>query len=264
MRLKPTISVVGAGNLGYHLAMALHGAGFRLINIISRTPEKAIELAEHTGAKATTRISERDPEPDIFLVCVSDDQIPEVSSQLTETEALVAHTAGSVGMDVLAEHGDRAGVLYPLQTFTRQIPMDYGNIPFMLEAGSEQTLQLLVQLADGISGRYMVLDSESRMQVHVAAVFACNFSNHMSAIAEQLLHDRDLEFSILRPLVEQTMLKIDSASPRDAQTGPAARNDRGTLESHLAMLQDKHEIHELYRLISENIYRTSKNDHSNR
>jgi predicted short-subunit dehydrogenase-like oxidoreductase (DUF2520 family) len=255
---QPSISIVGAGNVGFHLAIALHDAGFLIHSIVSRTRRKAEETAGRTGARVADDLSERDHDPDMFLLCVPDDKVPHASEALAGTRAVVAHTSGSTGIDVLKEHGPRAGVLYPLQTFTRGADMEYSDIPFLVEAKSETTEKLLCMLAERISGKMRITDSSTRLHVHMAAVFACNFGNHMAAIAEKLLEETEIGFEILVPLLDQTYHKIRTMSPSEAQTGPAVRKDQGTMDKHLKALANHPELHELYLRISNHISRTEQ------
>lgn len=248
-----TVSVVGTGNVAWHLSKALHEAGIRIVSIISRSGIRAKEMAELTGASALTDLADNTSLPDLLLLCVSDDAIPHVASQYRYYKGLIAHTSAATGLDVFTQSQGPSGVFYPLQTFSIIKEMDYKSIPFFIEASSEESATLLAGLAEKISGRWHYLGSESRLMLHVSAVFASNFSNHMATIAQSILKDAGLEFDLLRPLLEQTTEKIKELSPTDAQTGPAIREDMKILETHLKALANKPDEQKIYKLLTNSI-----------
>jgi predicted short-subunit dehydrogenase-like oxidoreductase (DUF2520 family) len=168
-------------------------------------------------------------------------------------EGLVVHTAGSVSLEVFKGRAKNYGVIYPLQTFTRGKPVDFSSIPLFIEANDNRNLEKLKYLSEKVTGKVYTADSETRAYLHLAAVFASNFTNHILALAEMVLLERNLPFNILKPLIEETVAKALYMSPRQAQTGPAFRHDKPILEKHLDMLAGHPEIKELYRLISESI-----------
>lgn len=253
-----SVSILGAGNVGWHMALALKGCGIEIINIIAPSSEKASEIAKLAGAEPLTEIDQLTRLPDLFLICVSDDAIERVGAECIETGAFVAHTSGSTALDVFGDHSDHAGVFYPLQTFSRNNPMDYRTISFFIEGASVEMERRLSALAQKISGRWQIADSESRKLIHIAAVFSCNFANHMWAISHSLLKEQKIDFKILLPLIEETFRKLGSMDPVQAQTGPAKRLDRTTIDKHLAALGKKPFEQEIYERISENIINYSR------
>lgn len=247
--------IVGTGNIAWHLARAFRQSGIDITHVISRSMERASLLAADTNA-----IPLNDPEmikeqPDCYLLCVTDGALPEVQATYSGKGSLVVHTSGSTGINVLSAQGNETGVFYPLQTFTKGVSMEYSHIPFLVEGSGEIASARLKRLAGKISRKVHMIDSQQRMKIHVAAVFACNFSNHLSAIADRLMQESGLSFDLLRPLVGETTRKLQSMPPSEAQTGPAVRNDLGTIEKHLESLGNKPEEQELYRLLSDNILR---------
>lgn len=257
-----SVTIVGAGNVGWHMARALYQAGIVIDHVVARTRKHAEELAGMVSAVPLTSVAEIERVPDMFLLCVNDDALGQVVKEFFGFDALVAHTSGSSGKEIFQDRKGKFGVFYPLQTFTRMNEMTYGNIPFFVEGTSTEVLGQLKKLAELISGIVYEADSERRRILHVAAVFACNFSNHLAAIADELLATAELNFELLLPLMEETNRKLKSLDPVSSQTGPAVRNDRKIIEKHLLSLEGMPKEQELYRLLTENIirYRNRKNE----
>lgn len=256
------VAIVGTGNIAWHLARALSRSGIVITSIISRSMERATQLAKEVSAIPLDDPAMLEEQPDMYLLCVSDDVLPEAQTAYAGKGPLVVHTSGSTGMDVLATAGNETGVLYPLQTFTKGVEMSYEQFPFLVEGSTEKAAAQLKHLAGKISSEVHLVNSQQRRKIHVAAVFACNFSNHLSAIADRLMQESGLTFDLLRPLVEETTRKLREMPPLNAQTGPAVRNDMTTIEMHMEALGNQPEEQELYRLLSDNIirYRNNSNE----
>ncbi len=248
-----SISIIGVGNVGWHLSQALHEAGYEIKHIVSRSQEKLESLVQKLCTIHLTSIDQVQEEPDLYLICVQDVYIPEISASLSSSQSIVVHTSGGSDLKVFSAKQDKYGVFYPLQTFTKGNNMDWSEIPFLLEADNQSTLNKLKVVANRISGKYNFADSSARLKVHIAAVFACNFSNHMATIADSLLKKEGLDFKIVYPLLKETIKKLDRMSPDEAQTGPAIRNDAVTMERHMELLKEFPEWQEIYRLISKSI-----------
>ncbi len=257
-----SVTVVGAGNVGWHMARALYQAGITINYVVSRTKRHAEELAGVVSAVPLTSVAGIKHAPDMFLLCVNDDILGQVVKEFAGFDVLVVHTSGSTDNEIFQNWKGEFGVFYPLQTFSRMNEMKYSNIPFFVEGSSTEVVDQLKRLAELISGVVYEADSERRRMLHVAAVFACNFSNHLAAIADKLLTANDLNLELLLPLLEETNRKLNRMDPVSAQTGPAVRNDRKIIEKHLRVLQEMPEEQELYRLLTENIirYRNKKNE----
>ena len=185
---------------------------------------------------------------DIYLISVKDDAISEVSENLKGKNSLVLHTSGAVPIDSLKPH-PRRGVFYPLQTFSKDREVKNPDIPFCLEVNQEKDVELLKQLAIEISGTPFEVSSEQRKKLHLAAVFVCNFVNHLYVVGEDLCRENDLPFEILQPLILETAEKTVHSSPSGNQTGPAKRKDQSTIEAHLDLL-DSEENREIYQLLT--------------
>ena len=246
------IALVGAGNVATCIGPRLKEAGHGIVTVYSRTPESAKLLADRLGVSFTTSFRTI-PEADVFLVMLRDDVLVGRAAEIASCagKAILLHTAGSVPMDVWRTAGAvRYGVLYPMQTFSRTSAVDWNSVPLFIEGSSADVTDTVRELALTVSPDVTGLSSEGRRKLHVAAVFTCNFSNRMYAIAERLLAEEGVPFSVMLPLVRETARKVESMSPSEAQTGPAVRGDRKVVEEHLSLLRNYPGIAELYRLIS--------------
>ncbi len=250
------IVLLGSGNVATHFGKALSNAGHRIVQVYSRTNVHAAVLADAVNACAIDDLADIDLTADAYLIAVKDDAIGQVAAELPSTlKGVVAHTAGSVDIAVLAFHTWKHGVIYPVQTFSKAKPVDLSTVPLALEASDEATYAQLAQLVSPLSTRIFSCDSRQRLALHVAAVFACNFSNHLYAIGADILREYALDFDLIRPLILETAQKVMEHPPREVQTGPAIRNDVGTMEKHLKLLEDGHrDLIALYRQMSERIY----------
>lgn len=258
------ISFVGAGNVAWHLSQAFEEAGHWICEIYSRNQQKAEALAAilyDTNVQPDLNFS--DSEAELIVIAVSDDAIESIFKQIVFPEnAIVVHTSGTVTLDQLRKfveiHSDvfvHTGVFYPLQTFSKAMPMDYKSIPLCIESTNELIEAKLIKLAESVSEYVRRIDSEERAILHVAAVFASNFVNHLLSISHDLLDREQLDFDLLKPLIATTVQKaMDVADPATVQTGPAVRGDWSTTNRHLAYLQKfDPEWIDIYRHITEQI-----------
>lgn len=251
--MKNKISVIGSGNIAWHLSHALDKSGHVIDQVISRNELHAKELAEKFGAFYSNRLESVNPGVDVVLICVSDDQIESVVSGLPFTQAIVAHTCGSQPIDILSGPSKNTGIFYPLQSFSKTRKVDMLKVPFLLEASNNTSLRSLETLADSISNHVTFADSATRLKYHLSAVFANNFVNHLFDLADRFLSKNNLDFNVLKPIILETAAKVQDMTPRDAQTGPAKRGDRHTIEKHLELLKDDPKLAELYNFLSNNI-----------
>ena len=248
------IVLLGSGNVATHLGDALVNAGHRIKQVYSRTEAHAKTLAAALDAAAISDLTAVDLHADIYIIAVKDDALAPVAAQLPATlRGIVVHTAGSVDMEVLASNAARYGVVYPVQTFSRAKAIDFSTVPIAVEASDEEAKKQVLQFVSSLSGSVFLCDSRQRLSLHVAAVFACNFTNLLYTIAEDILHEHDLDFDLIRPLILETAQKVMAHQPKDVQTGPAVRNDVGTMQKHIGLLGNHPELVELYRNISNRI-----------
>lgn len=252
--LTQKIVVIGAGNVGTHLAVALQKSGAEVVQVYSRSAESARELGQRLGVPFTHSFGEIHRAADLYVLAVSDSAMLKVLDSGMFNGHFVVHTAGSVDMEVLKNYTRNYGVLYPLQTFSKQRELDFSTIPLLIEANSHENEQRLVRLAKQLTTNVSIVDSEQRLQLHIAAVFACNFVNYMYAVAETLMQRHQLPFRYLQPLILETARKAaESESPTQVQTGPARRHDQNVLEKHRKALEFSPDLQKLYNFVSEKI-----------
>ena len=256
------IVFIGAGNLATNLAKALYRKGFRIVQVYSRTEESARTLADAVEADFTTDLDEVVTNAQLYIVSLTDSAFIQLLPQIAARKegALLVHTAGSIPMDVWQGATSRYGVLYPMQTFSKLQDTDFSQIPFFIEACTIEDAEFLKKIASILSQKVYDSTSEQRRSLHLAAVFTCNFTNHMYALAAELLLKYHLPFDTMLPLIDGTSRKVHTLQPKQAQTGPALRCDQNVIDSHLAMLADEPQMQEIYCLLSEDIHRLASED----
>lgn len=236
------IILFGTGNVAWHLAKALGSK----IQIAGRNQKKAQDIANQTGAIFSEKIN-----PGLVILAIQDSAISEVSKKLNlDQDSLLVHTSGSMSMGIL-EGKSRRGCFYPMQTFSRGADLDYSRIPFFIEAENPADEKILFSLAQKISSKVMVCDSEKRKFVHLTAVFVCNFVNHLYARAEEVAKSQDIPFDYFKPLMEQTLDKLNTLNPHEAQTGPASRGEIEILKSQAMLLKGRDR--RIYEMLSASI-----------
>ena len=250
------ISFMGAGRVAHHLAHVL-SQHHQIVQIYSRTLATAQTLATQVKATATMNIEELSPEIDLVIIAVSDQAIASVIANVHQQlpNVLIVHTSGSTDIEILAQIHARAGVFYPLQTFSLERQINWSDTPIFVEAKSEDDLVLLAELANQLSTRVYSYTSAQRLSLHLAAVFACNFSNYCYDMAKQVTDAEHVDFSLLYPLIVETAQKATQNDPRTMQTGPAMRGDQNILQMHQTMLESaqQNELKSVYTLLSEQI-----------
>lgn len=250
------ITLIGSGNVAWHLGKALNQAGHKIVALYSPTAAHREELAaELSPAKAVDSLDLRTTGAELFVIAVPDAAIASVVATVrVPAGAIVVHTSGSQPLAALQGiAGARTGVFYPLQTFSKSKPVDFSTIPILLEAEDEHTFHTLQEVAGTISKEVHLVDSHKRKQLHLAAVFACNFTNHLLGISRQLLQQADLPDTLLKPLIQETVAKALQSHPFQVQTGPAVRHDQNVIEEHLKLLQDQPLYQQVYQLLTQSI-----------
>lgn len=248
------IVLLGSGNLATNLSLSLHKKGIKIIQVYSKTTANAKALAERLDCAYTTN-TEDIFEADIYISALKDSVSKEVWNSIRFNNKLLLHTSGSLDMNLLKEHSNNIGVLYPLMTLSRNRIVDFTNIPILVESDSEENLNTIVQIAKTISANVHIVNSTQRGQMHLAAVWANNFTNHMYAIAKSITQRNDLPFSLLLPLIDETAQKIHEMDPMEAQTGPAIRFDENIINKHEEACPEEYKS--LYRNLSESIHKMS-------
>lgn len=239
------IVLIGAGNVATNLAKALC-AKHEIEQIYSRTLANAKTLADAVGCRnACSDFADIVADADFYIISVKDDAIASVVEAVPGNGAMWVHTSGSKPIDVFAGSRSHYGVFYPMQSFSKQITVDFSEVPFFIEGSSGADADSIMELARSLSHRVYAADSNTRRHLHVAAVFACNFANHVWTIADEVLAEAGLPFDVMLPLIRTTVDKLDKLSPVDSQTGPAVRCDYNVISKHLSMLSgDKHEVYD--------------------
>lgn len=250
--------IIGSGNVAQTLATSLTRAGAKPLQIFARNREAAAKIAQECGCEFGSEPEEL-AKAELYIIAVSDKAIGAVSKSLDFGSAVVAHTAGSVGIDKLDDAIRNKAVLYPLQTLTKGCKSDFKEVPILIEGSNSAALETVKQVAELLSEKVLLVDSKQRALIHLAAVFVGNFSNHMYVIGEELARDAGMEFEVLKPLIVETTKKAMRAqSPQDVQTGPAVRNDFQTKSLHTEMLVERPELKSIYTNLSNSIWEISK------
>ena len=255
--------IIGAGNVGTQLTRMLFSVGIQPVQIINRSISKARHLAQETNCRDFSSDYDINHKADFILVTVNDDSLPEVLDKINPGKIPVFHCSGSTPLSIFPVEFFHYGVLYPLQTFTLNRDPDFKNIPFLLEASDGKTISLLKRISSSISNEVLEMNSPDRLKYHIAAVFACNFTNHFLTLASDYLQKNDLPDSILHPLIKETFMKFIERGELNVQTGPAVREDRKTLQKHEEVLKNDPEFQKIYTFVSDNIIKYNKSQESN-
>ena len=229
------IAMIGRGRVATHMSKALLKAGNGVVSVNSRT------------------LKELPQDADVYIIAVKDSALQDVIRQLTNLlktkndAPLIVHTAGSMPLSVFEGYAENGGVFYPMQTFSMEREVDFREIPLFIE-GKDKRIR---ELAESISEHVYELSSDDRKYLHLAAVFACNFTNHCYTLAAEVLEKKGLPFDVMLPLVDETARKVHELHPHEAQTGPAVRGDENVMNAQAALLDGRNK--EIYELLSKSI-----------
>lgn len=250
------ISLIGSGRVAFHLAQALLAKGHNIVQVYARDFNKTQKFAEKIQAKACQSLQQFQS-TDLIILAVSDSAIAELVKQVHELfpETLMVHTSGSTNIEVISHVHDKAGVFYPLQTFSLERDVDWSATPLFVEAVADVDQKLLSDLANSLSNRVYQYTSKQRLTLHLAAVFACNFSNYCFDMAKQIVDAEQVDFSLLYPLIVETAKKATENDPMQMQTGPAMRGDQNILAMHQNLLAqaERDDLKDIYQLLSDGI-----------
>lgn len=250
------ISLIGSGRVAFHLAQALLGQGHNIVQVYARDFNKTQKFAEKIQAKACQSLQQFQS-TELIILAVSDSAIAELVKQVHELfpETLMVHTSGSTNIEVISHVHEKAGVFYPLQTFSFERDVDWSATPLFVEALAEVDQKLLSDLANSLSKLVYQYTSKQRLTLHLAAVFACNFSNYCFDMAKQIVDAEQVDFSLLYPLIVETAKKATENDPMQMQTGPAMRGDQNILAMHQNLLAqaERDDLKDVYQLLSDGI-----------
>ena len=247
------IVMIGSGNVATQLGLAFTNAGHHVIQVFSRNELSAGMLSKKLSCSFTTNISDISASADVYVIALTDEAIKPFLKKFRIHDKVVIHTSGSVSLSVFGRGYKNYGVLYPVQTFSMKRKVDVSKIPFCIESNNLSSGRKITSLAKTLSSRIHFLNSSERKVIHLAAVFSNNFSNHLFAIAEKMLKQKNVSFDILRPLILETAIKVQHDSPFVMQTGPAKRGDQLVLDAHLKILKQHKRFRQIYKLMSESI-----------
>lgn len=249
------VTLIGAGNLATQLGKSLKKAGVIISQVYSRTEESARTLGELLEVEWLTDIKALRDEADIYIFSVKDSVLCELISEVCKSrgDKLFLHTAGSMSMSCFEGKALRYGVFYPMQTFSKTKDVDFECIPVFIESNSIETEDVIRSLANKLTQRVIRLSSADRKYLHLAAVWACNFTNYCYTVASDILGEHGIPFDVMLPLINETTEKIQKISPKEAQTGPAVRGDRNVMSKQLELMNGKEDLQELYKMLSKGI-----------
>ncbi len=254
---KQRVVILGSGNVATNLALSLKDK-CEVVQIFSRTIDNALMLAKEVGCDATNDLKKLYKKADIYIISVKDDAISSIIDSTPSNGALWVHTSGSTPIEVFEGKREKYGVLYPMQSFSKSRIVDMSEVHIFIEGNCDKVTREINDFASSISENIHEATSQERQQLHVAAVFACNFANHMFTLSSEVLSEAGLPFDAMLPLIKTTVEKLDHMTPQESQTGPAARGDTKIIEKHLSSLNgDKREI---YKLLSDSIMRAKKDN----
>lgn len=247
------IVIIGAGNVAHCFGHLLKLHGHQILQVISRTKESAVELAESLHSTGTNDLLDINMEADLYLMAVSDAAIPELNDELRLGKRFVVHTAGAVPLDAIKKTSLNTGVIYPLQSLRKEI-RNYPAIPLLLEAANDEVMRRVKAVAQSISPDIQEVNSHQRLQLHLAAVLCNNFTNHLIARAKRYCEKEGLDFTLLQPIIKETFDRLEKYPPESVQTGPAVRNDEITMSAHRALLENEQYMKLIYQVMSDSIY----------
>ena len=246
------IVIIGCGNVASYFAERFSQHKHTILQVYHPEIDKAKAFAIPYQAEAINDFTKITLQADLYFIAVKDDAIAGISNQLNIESGLVLHTSGAVKLEALNRH-KRSAVFYPLQTFTKGIKTANQNFPMLIECGNKEDEKYLAALAISLGKTVQFLNSAQRTEIHLAAVFAANFSNHCIKIAYDLMADKKHEAQLLLPLIKESIHKLNFINPAKAQTGPAIRHDEATIEKHLNMLKNDEALRLIYELMTKSI-----------
>lgn len=250
--------IIGSGNVAWQLASHFGPSGIELVQLVNLHGGVIPPAFDRFQVARAYEPEAVYPKADIYIVAISDSAISELRFPVLSNEQVIAHTAGSVPIDVLSKLGDNFGCVYPLQSFSIGLESNLREVPLLIESSNVYTRERLQMFAERLSEKVSYMDGDQRRDLHLAAVMVNNFSNHLYALAEKFLSERNISFELLHPLMSETLRKIQSSSAAEAQTGPARRGDEKTLKMHEMMLRAEENILNIYKIFSDSIQRFYK------
>jgi predicted short-subunit dehydrogenase-like oxidoreductase (DUF2520 family) len=261
-----TVVIIGSGNVATHFARTIKLSGKKIIQIYSKHPNSAKQLSQETDSTFVKSISEISKEADLYILAINDNAIEEVASSIKINNKLIIHTSGTVHAEILKKTSSNFGVIYPLQTFSKDIPIDWKNVPIFIEANNAINENILFNFVKSFANNINIMSSEKREILHLSAVFVNNFVNYMYNIAEDIMKQNKISFEYLKPLILETANRIIKNDPCNIQTGPAKRGDLKTIQKHLDLLSKQKDFADIYDFLTNMIikkYEIKQNNSKN-
>lgn len=248
-----SVSIIGAGNVAWCLAHEFHQKDIKIKEVFSRSLKNAQQICNAFGGQSITNLTKLNQSSDLYIIAVPDKAISEVAKKIHIPKgAIVVHTSGSESIDVLANH-HKHGSFYPLQTFTKGKDVSFTNIQICVEGSSKEVEIDILNFAHALSNHVVKLNSTQRRNLHLAAVFANNFTNYMLTLASDICTEHEVDFNLLKPLIKETFNKLNYNKPHNNQTGPAVRNDKNTINNHLLLLSNNPVAKDVYQTLTTQI-----------
>ncbi|HOZ30376.1 MAG TPA: DUF2520 domain-containing protein [Bacteroidales bacterium] len=255
------VIIAGSGNVAFHLVKAIRNSGIKIRQIFSRNLTTGKELSLIADADFTNNPGHILMNADTYFFAMNDDADKELAQKiLIEKDKILVHTAGSLSMNIFKGKTANYGVFYPFQTFSKDVNLDFSSVPICIEASNENTLAELKEFCTRLSSKYYEVNEQQRKVLHLSGVFACNFMNHCVYLGEKILEKEDLDKEMLKPLIRQCFAKLEDYDAYLAQTGPARRNDKVSIEKHLDFLKNNKNLYDIYRLLTVSIKNTYSTD----
>lgn len=251
------VVIIGSGNVAWHLVNAIQSTTHQLIQLVNLNTHKISEDFEKFNIPVACQPSEINLSADIYIIAVSDNSIENLSLPIFQNKQIVLHTSGIADINTLKNYGSNYGCLYPVQSLTKGIAVDFSKIPLIIESSNEMTKELLMNFALSLSPYILSLPLHKRSVLHLAAVLVNNFTNHLFVQAKELMDKERMSFDLLKPLIAETVNKLNNLTPLDAQTGPAKRNDESTIRLHENLMQDNQRLLRIYELMTLSIQHQS-------
>ena len=247
------VTIVGAGNVAWHLGHTCYRSGMNIIRVINRSEPAGKDLAGALRSGYSADFQTDLSDSDFILVAVKDSVLGDVLHRIGPAQAIILHTSGSLGIDIFPSENKNVGVLYPFQTLTRNFPADFSNLPLCIEAFDKNTLSTIRNFAGKLGSNIWELSSEQRRYLHLSGIIVNNFTNHLAGQTFKFMEKHHLDRKLIMPLIKETIRKLDFISPEEAQTGPARRKDLNIVQKHLELLSDEPELKKLYSFLTDSI-----------
>lgn len=249
------INIIGAGNVAWHISNALTNTDFEVQQIFSRNFSSAQKMANTFGYQAVNALAYF-KDAKAIIVAVDDDEIENVAKQLSNVgDTLVIHTSGSVSIDALLPHENRA-VLWLIESLRKDEKIAYKKIPAIVHYSNSYSNNLIYEIAKTISNVVHILADTERRALHLGAVMANNFTNHLFTLLKKFSDEKNIDFNLLQPIINSTLYNAQQNNPLTMQTGPAIRNDETTIDHHLKILQQNANLKEIYNAFTKSIQNT--------